>query len=61
MATDYVVTIDRDAWTYDCAGCGGPLPQPIPPQDLAVFVADLFGVTTGTIRIDHETKRIEVV
>jgi hypothetical protein len=33
----------------------------MPPQDLAVFVADLFGVTVGTIRIDPDTKRIEVV
>lgn len=61
MATDYVVVIDRDAMMYDCAGCSGPLPQPLPEQDLAVIVADLFGVTSDTIRIDVASKRIEVV
>lgn len=61
MATDYVVVIDRESGTYECCGTSGPLPAAPVEQDLAVIVADLFGVTSGTIRIDRETKRFEVL
>ena len=61
MATDYVVTINRDDMTYECLGSAGGF-QAIPMQDLLVQFAYAMGCSgTITIRADLDLKTVEVV